>query len=106
MSPTGWLGLVFEMGAEVKSLFSMYLDRHARMRWTGWLLPPALFVLIMTSIFWFPGLSWAYNFSPMLATLLNVPIVLILGYFLYRLLTWEAKRYRDAVADLPRTPRL
>jgi hypothetical protein len=104
-SPLTLLGLVLDSLSELRSMTYMYLDRRYRMPWTGYTLPPLVLVLIVTSLFWFPGLSWVFNFSPMAGALANVPIVLLLSYFWYRLLTWEAKRYRDAVAGLPPAPR-
>ncbi len=104
-SPLTLLGLLLDTFGEMRSMIAMYVDRRYRMRWTGYLLPPLLLIAIVTSILWFPGLSWVFNFNALVACLLNVPVVLFLGYFWYRLLTWEAKRYRDTVATLPPAPR-
>jgi hypothetical protein len=95
------LGLLRETLAELRSMIAMYVDRRYRMTWTGRLLPAVLLGLLMLSLYWFPGLLLVYSVSPTLSMLLDKIVDLVLAYILFKLLAWEAKRYREAIGALP-----
>jgi hypothetical protein len=87
--------------AEVRAMLHMYLDPRYRMTWTGRVVPWILLGAILCSSIWFPGLSALASVSPFLGILAMKPVDLILAFFLFRILSREARRYRETAPDLP-----
>jgi hypothetical protein len=87
--------------AEVRAMVHMYLDPRYRMTWVGRVVPWVLLAAILTSSIWFPVLPAAASVSPFLGVLLMKPVDLVLAFFLFRILSREARRYRETAPDLP-----
>jgi hypothetical protein len=84
-----------EILAELQAMFYMYVDPRYRLSWPGRIVPPVLLGLFLTTDWWAPyfmcGLGW----------LLRKPIEILLCFSLIKLLSYEARRYRDTAPDLP-----
>ncbi len=98
--PRGWL--LWEMIAEVRAMACMYLDPRYRLPWYGYVLPPILFVAYLLSYYWVPFTSLLGKLS----WLLTVPVDLVTLYALFKILSHEARRYRQTAPDLPPSLRL
>jgi hypothetical protein len=100
--PRGWL--IWEMIAEVRAMVCMYLDPRYRVSLLGYVVPPILFVAFMFTKWWLPfalmlekaGLAW----------IIVVPVDLLLLYAMFKVLGYEARRYRETAPDLPPSLRL
>ena len=86
---------------ELRAMYWMYFDPRYRLSWLGRLAPLVIVVLILTSWFWMPGAS-----LPFVGLILDRAVDLILAYILFKLLSHEARRYRETAPDLPRGLRL
>ena len=95
----------WEAVAEGRAILRMYLDPRYRLSWLGRLVPPALVLLIVTSGWWVPGGSVPV-FGTYIHPLLGKGIDLLLAFVLYKVLGYEARRYRETAPDLPPTLRL
>jgi hypothetical protein len=100
--PKGWL--IWEMIAEVRAMFCMYLDPRYRLPWQGYVLPPVLFVAFLFSNEWLPFTQALGKLH--VAWALTVPVDLILLYAMFKILGHEARRYRETAPDLPPNLRL
>jgi hypothetical protein len=87
--------------AEVRAMVHMYVDRRYRMTWVGRVVPWVLLAALLTSWIWFPGLSTAFNISQFLGLMLMKPVDLVLAFFFFRILSREARRYRETAPALP-----
>jgi hypothetical protein len=93
--------LLVEMYAEARAMLHMYTDRRYRMSWGARLVPLALCAAILTSWLWVPFISLLDKvFDPLAVVVIKV-IDLVLAYFLYKVVTREAARYRATVPDPP-----
>jgi hypothetical protein len=97
--------LFWEAVAEGRAIVRMYLDPRYRLSWLGRLVPPALVLLILTSGWWVPGGSVPV-FGTVFHPLLDKGIDLLLAFGLFKVLGYEARRYRETAPDLPPTLRL
>ena len=77
-----------EILAELMATFYMYVDPRYRLSWFGRVLPPVLLGLFLTTGWWVPFF-------------LGKPIEIVLCFSLIKLLSHEARRYRETAADLP-----
>jgi hypothetical protein len=93
--------LFWEAVAEGRAIVRMYLDPRYRLSWLGRLVPPALVLLILTSGWWVPG-----GGVPVFGPLFDKGIDLLLAFGLFKVLGYEARRYRETAPDLPPTLRL
>ena len=92
------------MIADLRAMVCMYLDPRSRVPWYAYVVPPALFLAYLFSTEWIPftqalgkvNLAWA----------LTVPVDLILLYSMFKVLSHEARRYRETAPDLPPNLRL
>ena len=101
-SSTNAAGFFVDMVAELRAMVGMYLDTRYRMSWYGRVIPAVLFAAILSTFAWFPGLAYLWStVSETLTGLLMKVIDLVLAYFLFKVLVWEARRYRDWLAALP-----
>ena len=99
--------LVWDVFAEARTILRMFVDPRYRMAWSARIIPLALCAMILTSWAWLPGtgilgalpapLSW-------LAWILDKTVDLILAFFLYKILSREARRYRLIVPNPSRLP--
>jgi hypothetical protein len=92
--------LLVEMYAEARAMLHMYTDPRYRLTWAARLVPLVLLAAILTSWVWFPGMSVLASI-PIVPTVLIKAVDLVLAYFLYKVLTREAARYRATAPDLP-----
>ncbi len=84
---------------ELRAMYWMYFDPRYRLSWFGRLGPLVIVALILTSGVWMPATS-----LPILGLVIEKIGDLILAYILFKLLSHEARRYRETAPDLP--PRL
>ena len=87
--------------AEIRAMLHMYFDPRYHLTWKTRVLPLVLVAAILTSYFWVPG-----TVIPVVGVVLNKLVDLLLCYFLYKVLTREARRYRETAPDLPANLRL
>jgi hypothetical protein len=93
--------LFWEAVAEARAIVRVYLDPRYRLSWLGRLVPPGLVLLIVTSGWWVPGSG-----VPLFGPLLDKGIDLLLAFVLFKVLGYEARRYRETAPDLPPSLRL
>ncbi|MFL5241423.1 MAG: hypothetical protein ACJ8FY_04890 [Gemmataceae bacterium] len=93
--------LLVDMVADARAIFRMFVDPRYHLSWRGRLLPFALTAVILTSSFWIPGTGLAIV-GPLFDKILN----LVLAFVLYKILAYEARRYRETAPDLPPSLRL
>jgi hypothetical protein len=103
VSPPGaWRGLwvIFEAYAEARTMVRMFFDRRYQPTWLARVVPILLLIAIATSWYWLPGTS-----IPLLGTLLDKTTDLILAFLAFKILAWEARRYRAVLAGQGFAPR-
>ena len=86
---TTWM--LFEMAAELKTLFWTLLDRRYHMAWITRFITITLIVSIMTSHWWAPFAVYD-NF---ISHLWDKMIDLVLGLILFLVLSFETRRYKE-----------
>ncbi len=105
-SRPGWL--LWDMLAEARIILRMYVDPRYRMTWVGRVVPIVMLVCFL-------GATYVVSLVPILGPLLlKVPIVgdlvlsavqLLIAYVLFKVLSHEARRYREISPDLPKSLR-
>jgi hypothetical protein len=98
-SRRGWL--FFECVTELRAILRMFTDPRYRLSWAGRIAPIALTVLILLSGWWLP-----LYYVPIFGNVLDNAVNLVLAYVLFKLLAYEARRYRETAPDLPPSLRL
>jgi hypothetical protein len=93
--------LVTELVAEARAIVRMYVDPRYRLSWFGRTVPLALTAAIATSHWWVLGSS-----IPLFGPVLDKAIDLVLAFVLFKVLSHEARRYRQTSPDLPPALRL
>jgi hypothetical protein len=93
--------LFFDMLTEARAIWCMFTDPRYRMSWAGRLVPLALALFLLTSAFLVPGAQ-----IPIFGTIIDKLIDLVPAFILFKLLTYEAHRYRATAPDLPPDLRL
>jgi hypothetical protein len=93
--------LLVDMLAELRAIFRMFVDPRYHLGWRGRLAPILLIAVILTSSFWVPGTGLTIV-GPLFDKCLN----LILAYVLFKILSHEARKYRETAPDLPSSLRL
>jgi hypothetical protein len=83
--------------AEVRAILRMFVDPRYRMSWAGRIVAVGLVVAFVFSSWWVPGTS---------IPLVNKAVDLVLAFVLFKVLGYEARRYRETAPDLPPTLRL
>jgi hypothetical protein len=86
--------LVVDCYTEFRSMFRMFFDRRYRLTWQTKLYPPLLILLMVLS--W-----WMVGSIPIVGTWLDKIVALVLAFFLYKILSREAQRYREICPHLP-----
>jgi hypothetical protein len=78
---------------EARTIVRMFFDRRYKATWIARVIPIILLVAIFTSRHWlfFTGL-------PVLGTLIDKSVDLFLAFLAFKVLSWEACRYRGALA--------
>lgn len=93
--------LLVESLTEARAIVRMFVDPRYSLSWTGKIVPPVLTALIVSSWWWVPGTS-----IPIFGTILDKAVDLVLAFVLFKLLGYEARRYRETAPDLPPSLRL
>jgi hypothetical protein len=96
-----WSSFFFDAYAELRAILRMFVDPRYQMSWTSRLVPLALALLLLTSGYWAPGTS-----IPGIGTLIDKLIDVPLAFLLFKVLSHEARRYRQTSPDLPPALRL
>jgi hypothetical protein len=91
----GWL--FFEFLAELRAIIRMFVDPRYRLSWGCRLASLVLFLLIV--------FSWLLPLAG-LSYFIDKAYVLVLSFFLFKVLGQEARRYRETAPDLPPSLRL
>jgi hypothetical protein len=94
-------GLLLDALAELRAMSRMFVDPRYRMSKTGWLASLGLLVALLFSYWWVPGTS-----LPLFGYWLNKAVDLALAYALFKVLFYQARRYRETAPDLPPSLRL
>lgn len=94
--------LLFDALAELRAIYWMFFDPRYRLSLTARLAPLVFLTLILTSYYWTPGTILPFYIGYVIEKLCD----LILAYFLFKLLSHEARRYRETAPDLPPSLRL
>jgi hypothetical protein len=92
---------VFDLLTEARAIWCMFTDPRYKMSWAGRLVPLALGLFLLTSSFLVPGAQ-----LPVVGTLIDKLADLIPAFLFFKLLTYEARRYRETAPDLPADLRL
>ncbi len=94
--------LLPDIYAEMRSMVRMYFDRGHRLTWQARLMPLLLVAAMFAWWFW----CYSIGFLPeLLKVILDKPITLLLAFSLYKVLSREARRYRQMTPQPPLTPR-
>jgi hypothetical protein len=96
------LWLLFDTIAETRAIVRMFVDPRYKMSWLGRIVPLVLLLAFLTSRFWAPGAPLGEHFFAVIVKAFD----LLIGYLLFKVLTYEARRYRQTAPDLPPTLRL
>lgn len=96
----GRLWYFTDMLAELQAIYFMYVDPRYRLSWVGRIVPPLLLVLFLTSGWWVQ-----YSFCGV-GALVSKPIELALCYLMFKVVSMEARHYRQTAPDLPPSLRL
>ncbi len=83
------------------AMYWMFCDPRYRLSWTARLAPPIILALIVTSLYWMPA-----TVLPYVGMVIDKIVDLVLAYILFKLLSNEARRYRETAPDLPPSLRL
>ncbi len=86
---------------ELRAMYWMFFDPRYRLSWTARLAPPVILAMIASSLYWMPG-----TILPYVGAVIDKIGDLILAYILFKLLSNEARRYRETAPDLPHSLRL
>jgi hypothetical protein len=93
--------LLAELVAEARAILRMFVDPRYRLSWFGRMVPLVLIAAIATSHWWVLGTS-----IPLFGTFLEKAVDLVLAFVLFKVLSHEARRYRETSPDLPQKLRL
>jgi hypothetical protein len=86
--------LIVDCWTELRSMFRMFFDPRYRLTWQTKVYPP---ILIALMVLWW----WILPSIPVLTTVLDKIVTLVLAFFLYKILSREARRYREVCPHLP-----
>jgi hypothetical protein len=91
--------LLFDLLREFQSILHMYGDPRYRLTWSGRILPVVFLALIATSSFWtYPLTGWM---PALLGNLVLKTIDLVPAFCLFKVLSREARRYRETIPQYP-----
>lgn len=86
---------------ELRAIYWMFFDPRYRLSWTARFAPLVILGLLLTSLYWMPATA-----LPFVGMVIDKVVDLALAYVLYKLLSYEARRYRETAPDLPPSLRL
>jgi hypothetical protein len=92
---------LMDVVADLRAMARMCVDPRYRMSKAGWAVSLGLLVAFFLSYWWVPG-----TIIPLFGYWINKAVDLALAYALFRVLTREARRYRETAPDLPPSLRL
>jgi hypothetical protein len=98
----GRLWYFTDMLAELQAIYFMYVDPRYRLSWVGRIVPPLLLVLFLASEWWIKYAFCGLGALPFV----HKPIELALCYLMYKVVSMEARYYRQTAPDLPPSLRL
>jgi hypothetical protein len=114
--------LLHEIVAEARAIVRMFVDPRYKLSWWGRLAPLVLVLAFLTSSLWMPWPAVAAEPVPTapgqpaqvqpaqgpstLRSVANKVLDLVIGFFLFKILSYEARRYRQTAPDLPPELRL
>ncbi len=90
-----------EIVPELRAMSCMFFDPRYRLGAWNKAVPAGIFLLIILSGYWVP-----FSSLPVVGSLIDSIIMLGLGYFLIKILSAEARRYRQLAPGLPKSLRL
>jgi hypothetical protein len=88
------LGALLDACGDLRSIVNMFFDHRYRLGWSVRLLPLTALVVILLSWFFLSGI-WV------IGPWLDKAVDLLLAFFVYRVLSCEAARYRQTVGSFP-----
>ena len=83
--------LLFDVATEFRAIYAMLFDRRFQFTWAGRLVPLAALVLIILSY-------WTVGSIPFVGGILDRLVNVALIVIAYKVLSREARRYRELVA--------
>lgn len=86
--------LLFDIVTEMRSILHMYGDPRYRLTWNGRVIPVVMLAFIFTSWIWLPGTTL---FPTWFTTTFDKVLDLVFAYFLFKVLSREARRYRETI---------
>lgn len=86
--------LLFDTLDELLLIVHMFSDRRYRVGWVTILVPLFVFFLMI-------GSSISIGGIPVIGSILDKVVDLLLAFFVYKVLTREAHRYRESATNLP-----
>jgi hypothetical protein len=86
--------LLLDFYNEVRAMVRMFFDRRYRVAWLARVVPVVALTLFLFSWFFIHSIPWI---GPILDRLVEIVLICIV----YKVLSREAQRYRQAVCDLP-----
>jgi hypothetical protein len=96
-----WFGLLRETVVEARAILRMFVDPRYSMSWGGRFLPIGLLAAFAFSYYWVP-----FTIIPVVGYWVNKAADLVLAFVLFKVLAYEARRYRATAPDLPPSLRL
>jgi hypothetical protein len=93
--------LAWDVIADARAIFRMFVDPRYSMSWFGRLVPVGLLVAFVTTYYWVPLAA-----VPVLGFFIEKPVQILVGFLLFKVLSHEARRYRQTAPDLPPSLRL
>jgi hypothetical protein len=97
----GLLWLLSDAWTDVRAIYRLFTDPRYSPSWTGRIGAPVLLIMILTSWWWVPFTSLS-----VIGHLIDKSVDLVLAFILFKLLGYEARRYRETAPDLPTSLRL
>ncbi len=100
-SRPGWL--LWEVLAEARVIGRMYVDPRYRMTWVGRIVP----IVLLLAFFWPSFVVWMIPVVNLLLLVKGVDGIvvtamqLLIAYVMFKVLSHEARRYREVSRDLP-----
>lgn len=90
--------LLVDAYAEARTMVRMFLDYRYRphLTWTVRVVPLLIATFIVTS-----GWTMPWNLVPLLGPVFDKVVAIALAFFAYKVLSREARRYREMIPDLP-----
>jgi hypothetical protein len=91
LRPSAWL--LFDLISEARTILRMFFDIRYRVAWSTYLVVLVLVPFIITSHWWVPLSGF-----PVVGPLIDKVVDLILAFVVFKVLSREARRYREVVA--------